>query len=242
MATRSDPPLPLARLRSRGQLTEVRAADLRFTRPEAVAFLNDVMGLDLTDGRRGRALERAHRGLGRRPAARRRSRCAASEEREEVAAFIEAFTGSNRFVIDYLADEVLARQPGQVRSTSCSAPPSSTGSPAASCDAVTGRADGARVLEDLERDNLFVVPLDAQRSWYRYHHLFADVLRARLLAEHPDEVPDLHRRASAWYAAHDLSRRRGPSRPRGRGLRPCRPPDGGGACRTCAGPGRTACC
>ena len=72
------------------------------------------------------------------------------------------------------------------------------------CDAVTGRADGARTLEDLERGNLFLVPLDAERSWYRYHHLFADVLRARLLAEHPDQVPGLHQRASAWYAAHDL--------------------------------------
>ena len=72
------------------------------------------------------------------------------------------------------------------------------------CDAVTGGADGARMLEDLERGNLFVVPLDAERSWYRYHHLFADVLRARLLAEHPEQVPALHRRASDWYAAHDL--------------------------------------
>ena len=72
------------------------------------------------------------------------------------------------------------------------------------CDAVTGGADGARVLEELDRGNLFVVPLDAERAWYRYHHLFADVLRARLLAEHPEQVPDLHRRASDWYAAHDL--------------------------------------
>ena len=124
-------------------------------------------------------------------------------ERGEVAGFIEAFTGSNRFVIDYLADEVLARQPAQVRDflLRTAVLDRLTGP---LCDAVTGRADGTRMLEDLERGNLFLVPLDTERSWYRYHHLFADVLRARLLAEHPDQVPGLHQRASAWYASHGL--------------------------------------
>ena len=88
--------------------------------------------------------------------------------------------------------------------TSCSAPPSSTDFTGPLCDAVTGGTDGTPTLEDLERGNLFLVPLDAERSWYRYHHLFADVLHARLLAEHPDQVPDLHERASAWFAARGL--------------------------------------
>ena len=201
LATRSDPPLPLARLRTRGQLTEVRAADLRLSVTEAGAFLNEVMGLHLTTADVAALEQRTEgwvaglqlAGLSLRD----------TSERGEVAAFIDAFTGSNRFVIDYLADEVLARQPTEVAGflLRTAVLDRLTGP---LCDAVTGRADGAHLLEHLERDNLFVVPLDAQRSWYRYHHLFADVLSTRLLAEHPDEVPDLHRRASAWYASHGL--------------------------------------
>ena len=124
-------------------------------------------------------------------------------ERGDVADFIEAFTGSNRFVIDYLADEVLSRQPAQVRDflLRTAVLERLTGS---LCDAVTGDADGTQVLEALDRGNLFLVPLDADRSWYRYHHLFADVLRARLLAEAPEQVRELHQRASDWYASHDL--------------------------------------
>ena len=201
MATRSDPPLPLALLRSRGQLTEVRAADLRFTRAEAREFLNRAMGLDLsaTDVN---ALEERTEGwvAGLQLAA---LSLQGIPERGAVVDFIEAFTGSSRFVIDYLADEVLARQPDEIRDflLRTAVLDRLTGP---LCDAVTGRVDGTRTLEDLERGNLFLVPLDSQRSWYRYHHMFADVLQARLLAEHPDQVPDLHRRASAWYAAHDL--------------------------------------
>lgn len=201
IATRSDPPLPLARLRSRGQLTEVRAGDLRFTPPEALEFLNRVMGLDLSAAD-SRALEERTEGwvAGLQLAA---LSLRDIREREEVVGFIEAFTGSNRFVIDYLTDEVLARQTVEVRDflLRTAVLDHLTGS---LCDAVTAGDNGRRMLEALERGNLFVVPLDDQRSWYRYHHLFADVLGARLLAEHSDEVPDLHRRASAWYAAHDL--------------------------------------
>ena len=124
-------------------------------------------------------------------------------DRDEVAGFISAFTGSNRFVIDYLADEVLARQPPQVRDFLLrTAILDRLHGPL--CDAVTGGTDGTRTLADLERGNLFVVPLDTERSWYRYHHLFADVLHARLLAEHPEQVPDLHERASGWFAARGL--------------------------------------
>ena len=202
LATRSDPPLPLARLRSRAQLTEIRAADLRFTAAESREFLNQVMGLDLTNADVDALEERTEgwivglqlAGLSLR----------GIPERAEVAGFIDAFTGSNRFVIDYLADEVLARQPAQVRSflLRTSVLDRLTGS---LCDSVTGRGDGTDMLEDLDRGNVFLVPLDSQRSWYRYHHLFADVLHARLLAEEPDQVPVLHQRASAWYALHDLA-------------------------------------
>ena len=201
MATRSDPPLPLARLRSRGQLTEVRAADLRFTPAEAREFLNRVMGLDLTAADVDALEERTEGWVAGLQLAALSLR--GIPERGEVAGFIEAFTGSNRFVIDYLADEVLARQPAEVRDflLRTAVLDRLTGP---LCDAVTGArrrrpdAGGPRARQPLPR------PARHQRSWYRYHHLFADVLRARLLAEHPDEVPGLHQRASAWYAAHDL--------------------------------------
>jgi len=202
MATRSDPPLPLARLRSGGKLTEVRAADLRFTSAEAREFLNRAMGLDLTAADVD-ALEERTEGwiVGLQLAA---LSLRGIPERGGVAGFIEAFTGSNRFVIDYLADEVLARQPAQVRDflLGTAVLDRLTGP---LCDAVTGGADGTRMLEDLERGNLFLVPLDNERSWYRYHHLFADVLRARLGAEAPDQVPSLHQRASEWFAARGLA-------------------------------------
>jgi ATP/maltotriose-dependent transcriptional regulator MalT len=201
MATRSDPPLPLARLRSRGQLSELRAADLRFTPAEAGEFLNRVMGLELTAADVDALEDRTEgwiaglqlaalslRGIG---------------DRDELAGFISAFTGSNRFVIDYLADEVLARQPPQIRDfLHRTAILDRLHGPL--CDAVTGGTDGTQTLADLERGNLFVIPLDTERSWYRYHHLFADVLQARLLAQHPEQVPDLHERASAWFATRGL--------------------------------------
>ncbi len=201
MASRSDPPLPLARLRSRGQLTEVRAADLRFTPAEASEFLNQAMGLDLTPADVG-ALDHRTEGwiAGLQLAA---LSLRGIPERRRVTAFIEAFTGSNRFVIDYLADEVLARQPAQVRDFLLQTA-ILDGLTGPLCDAVTGRADGTTTLADLERSDLFLVPLDSQRSWYRYHHLFADVLHARLLAERPDLVRVLHQRASAWFASRGL--------------------------------------
>ena len=201
IATRSDPPLPLARLRSRGQLSEVRAADLRFTPAEAREFLNQVMGLELTEADVDALEDRTEGWIAGLQLAALSLRGIA--DRNEVAGFISAFTGSNRFVIDYLADEVLARQPPQVRDFLLrTAILDRLHGPL--CDAVTGGTDGTRTLADLERGNLFVVPLDTERSWYRYHHLFADVLHARLLAEHPEQVPDLHERASGWFAARGL--------------------------------------
>ena len=201
MATRSDPPLPLARLRSRGQLSELRAAELRFTPAEAQEFLNRVMGLELTAADVDALEDRTEGWIAGLQLAALSLRGIA--DRDEVAGFISAFTGSNRFVIDYLADEVLARQPPQVRDFLLrTAILDRLHGPL--CDAVTGGTDGTRTLADLERGNLFVVPLDTERSWYRYHHLFADVLHARLLAEHPEQVPDLHERASGWFAARGL--------------------------------------
>ena len=201
LAPRADPPLPLARLRSRGQLVELRAADLRFTSSEAREFLNHVMGLDLTV-RDVEALEERTEGwvAGLQLAA---LSLRSTRTRGETADFLDAFTGSNRFVIDYLVDEVLLRLPSEAHQflLRTAVLDRLTGP---LCDAVTGGSGSASMLEGLERDNLFVVPLDAERSWYRYHHLFADVLHARLLAEHPDVVPSLHASASQWYAAHDL--------------------------------------
>ncbi|MFI7064576.1 LuxR C-terminal-related transcriptional regulator [Kribbella sp. NPDC050124] len=201
VATRTDPPFPLPRLRSRGQLTEVRAADLRFAPAEAQEFLNDAMGLRLGDDDVRRLDERTEGWIAGLQLAALSLRGTA--DRADVAEFIADFTGSHRFVIDYLVDEVLARQSAEVRNflLRTAVLDRLTGP---LCDALTGRTDRGQALTDLDRGNVFLVPLDAERSWYRYHHLFRDVLRARLLAEAPAEVPVLHRAASAWYAEHDL--------------------------------------
>jgi LuxR family transcriptional regulator, maltose regulon positive regulatory protein len=201
VATRSDPPLPLPRLRSRGQLVELRAAELRFTPGEAREFLNHVMGLDLAEDDVGALEERTEgwvAGLQLAALSLRSTRTA-----DDTAAFIDAFTGSNRFVLDYLVDEVLARLAPQAHQflLQTSVLDRLTGP---LCDAVTSGSGGAGMLERLERDNVFVVALDRERVWFRYHHLFADVLRARLLADQDHLAPVLHSRASEWYAAHDL--------------------------------------
>ncbi|MDQ5827320.1 MAG: helix-turn-helix transcriptional regulator, partial [Chloroflexota bacterium] len=198
IATREDPPLPLARFRARGQLTELRATDLRFTSSEAAAFLNHVMGLRLSTDDIA-ALEARTEGwiAGLQLAA------LSMHGRSDTARFIQAFTGSHRFVLDYLVEEVLERQPDRVRSFLLhTALLDRLSGPL--CDAVTERADGSGMLEILERSNLFVVPLDDTRQWYRYHHLFADVVHARLMEEHPEQVPALHRRASTWYEQNGL--------------------------------------
>ena len=198
IATREDPPLPLARFRARGQLTELRATDLRFTSSEAAAFLNHVMGLRLSTDDIA-ALEARTEGwiAGLQLAA------LSMHGRSDTARFIQAFTGSHRFVLDYLVEEVLERQPDRVRSFLLhTALLDRLSGPL--CDAVTGQEDGSGTLEALERGNLFVIPLDDTRQWYRYHHLFAEVLQARLREEQPEQVPALHRRASAWYEQNGL--------------------------------------
>ena len=193
ISTRADPSLPLARLRARGELVEVRAADLRFTLDEVAAYLNDVIGLDL-EAADIAALEGRTEGW----IAALQLAGLSLQGREDAAGFISGFAGDDRYVVDYLVEEVLGRLPETVRSflLETSILDRLSGS---LCDAVTGAKNGKEVLEMLDRSNLFVVPLDDRRHWYRYHHLFADVLRAHLLEEQPDDASDLHRRAGQWY-------------------------------------------
>ena len=193
IASRADPALPLARWRARGELAEIRAAGLRFTPDEAAAYLNEMMGLALT-ARDVATLEGRTEGW----IAALQLAALSMQGRDDVAGFIAGFAGDDRYVVDYLAEEVLQRQPDRVQAfllqTSILGRLSGP-----LCDAVTGQGGGKAMLEALDRGNLFLVPLDDRRRWYRYHQLFADVLQARLLDEQPGQVPDLHRRASAWY-------------------------------------------
>jgi LuxR family maltose regulon positive regulatory protein len=193
IASRADPALPLARWRARGELVEIRAADLRFTPDEAAAYLNEMMGLQLT-ARDVAALEARTEGW----IAALQLAALSMQGRDDVTGFIAGFAGDDRYVVDYLVEEVLQRQPDRVEAfllQTCIL--GRLNGPL--CDAVTGQGGGKAMLEALDRGNLFLVPLDDRRRWYRYHHLFADVLQARLLDERPGQVPDLHRRASAWY-------------------------------------------
>jgi len=201
IATREDPALPLARLRARGQLAELRVDDLRFTLAEAGGFLNQVMKLGLSSDEVA-AFEARTEGwiAGLQLAA------ISVQGREDAAGFIRSFTGSHRFVLDYLVEEVLSQQSEAVQAfllrTSildrlCGP----------LCDAVLTETSvsGQETLECLERANLFLVPLDRERRWYRYHHLFGDLLRARLQQTTPSEsVAELHIRASDWYEANGL--------------------------------------
>jgi LuxR family maltose regulon positive regulatory protein len=198
VTSRADPPLPLARLRTRDELVELRATDLRFTPAEATSFLNQVMGLGLTLADVD-ALEARTEGW----VAGLQLVALSIRGRTDISGFISAFTGTHRFVLDYLVDEVLQHQPPQVRGflLRTAVLERLTGP---LCDAVTEGTDGRAMLERLERANLFVVALDEDRAWFRYHHLFADVLRARMRSEEPDLVPVLHVRASDWYEHHDL--------------------------------------
>ncbi|MDB9526309.1 LuxR C-terminal-related transcriptional regulator [Oscillatoria sp. CS-180] len=198
IASRADPPLALARLRSHGELTELRAIDLRFTPDEAAAFLNQVMGLEISAAEVS-ALEQRTEGwiAGLQLAA------LSLQGRENVTDFVAAFSGDDRYIVDYLLEEVLQRQSDRVRHFLLQTAVLDRLS-GALCDAVTDQTDGQIMLETLERSNLFIVPLDNKRQWYRYHHLFADVLLAHARTEWPERLPQLHERASAWYEQHDL--------------------------------------
>jgi len=193
LISREDPPLPLARLRGRGQLAEIRADDLRFTPEESGQFLHRMLDIKLSD-KQVRELDTKTEGwiAGLQLAA------LAIQGREDVAEFISAFTGSHRFILDYLTEEVLGRQPETIKrfllhtsilNRLCGP----------LCDTVTSGSGGQAMLEQIERGNLFVIPLDDERYWYRYHHLFGDMLRRHLQQSSPESLPDLHRRASAWF-------------------------------------------
>lgn len=199
LATREDPPLQLSRLRARDQLTELRAADLRFTSAEAAEFLNRVMGLDISTEDIA-ALEIRTEGwiAGLQLAA------ISLQGHTDATRLIQTFTGSHRLVLDYLVEDVLDHQPQNIQDflLQTAVLDRLTSS---LCNVLTGQEDGQAILELLERANLFVVPLDNERHWYRYHHLFADVLQARLRTKQPDQVAILHRRASEWYEQKGLT-------------------------------------
>ena len=202
LASRSDPPLALARLRARGQLAELRAAELRFTTEEAAALLQQVAATP-----RGALSDAVVAALAARTegwAAGLQLAGLSLRGQPDIAGFVAGFTGSHRYVLDYLAEEVLERQSVQVRAflLETSVLERLSG---ALCDAVTGRAGNQALLGQVERAGLFLVPLDEVRAWWRYHHLFADLLRARLQDEQPGRVAQLHRNAAAWYSEHGLA-------------------------------------
>jgi ATP/maltotriose-dependent transcriptional regulator MalT len=193
LASRADPQLPLARLRARGQLTELRVAELMFTLEEAAALLRETAGLELRDDAVAALVARTEGW-----AAGLQLAALSLQRQPDAAGFVETFSGSHRHVLDYLTEEVLEQQPEPVRDflfeTSVldrlSGP---------LCDAVTGRADGQQMLEAIEGANLFLVPLDDVRGWWRYHPLFADLLRARLQQQDPERIHGLHRKAGLWH-------------------------------------------
>jgi len=199
LISRADPALPLARLRAQGDLLELRAADLRFTPDEVAAFLSDTMGQaypSAISAVLARQTEGWIAGLHLAALALRQS--------DDPAAFVAAFTGSHRYIIDYLTDEVLAQQPDAIRhfllhtsilEQMC----------APLCAALLEQAGTQAMLEQLEVSNLFVQPLDAERRWYRYHQLFAEMLRRRLARSFFDHIPELHRRAAHWYTEHGMA-------------------------------------
>ncbi|HSF82201.1 MAG TPA: LuxR C-terminal-related transcriptional regulator [Anaerolineales bacterium] len=199
LLTRTDPPLAISRLRGRGQLVEIRAHDLSFTPEEATALLNDLMKLDLSASdvsALGARTEGWIAGL--------RLTALSMQGRHDTSEFIREFTGSNRYIVDYLGEEVLRQQDERVQSflweTSILRRLS-----ASLCDRITGQSRSQQILEQLETANLFVIPLDDRRGWYRYHHLFSDFLQHQLKRHQRERVPDLHRRASEWYEENRLA-------------------------------------
>jgi LuxR family transcriptional regulator, maltose regulon positive regulatory protein len=198
LASRADPPLPLARLRAQGQLAELRAADLRFTAEEAAVLLRELVGQDLHgDAVATLAARTEGWAVGLQLAA------LSLRDQSDVNGFVETFSGSNRYVLDYFTEEVLERQPEPVRAflLETSVLERLSGP---LCDAITDRTDSQAMLETIEKANLFLVPLDEVRGWWRNHQLFADLLRARLQQRQPERVFELHRNAARWHEEHGL--------------------------------------
>ena len=207
LTSRSDPPLALARLRARGQLTELRAAELRFTAGEAAALLAQVAAAPGGAGPGAPLPDAVAAALAARTegwAAGLQLAGLSLRGQDDVGGFVAAFTGSHRYVLDYLAEEVLERQPSRVREflLETSVLERLSGE---LCDEVAGRPGSQELLEQAERAGLFLIPLDEVRGWWRYHHLFADLLRARLQQEQPGRAAELHRNAAAWYAERGLA-------------------------------------
>jgi LuxR family maltose regulon positive regulatory protein len=198
LASRADPPLPLARLRVRGQLAELREHDLRFTVEETAALLRERSGLELPASSLAALAARTEGWVAGLQLA-----ALSLHGHPDPAGFVASFSGSDRYVLDYLAEEVLDRQPEPLRAflLETSVLERLSGP---LCDAVRGRTDSQRLLEQAERANLFLVPLDSQRRWWRYHHLFADLLRARLRQTQPERVAGLHQSAAAWCDGNGL--------------------------------------
>ena len=198
LASRSDPPLSLARLRARGQLAEVRAAELRFTPAEAGELLQHVASALPEASVAALAARTEGWAAGLQLAA------LSLRGQHDATGFVAAFTGSHRYVLDYLAEEVLERQDKELRTflLETSVLERLSGP---LCDAATGRGGSQALLEEAERSGLFLIPLDEERGWWRYHHLFADLLRARLQAEQPGRAARLHRNAAAWCQEHGLA-------------------------------------
>ncbi len=195
ITTRADPPLSLARMRARSQLSELRRADLRLTLDETLAFLNQVMGLALSEQEVAAIDARTEGWLAGLQLA-----VLSMQGHADIPSYIKSFSGSHRFIIDYLTEEVLQQQPQSVRDFllhTCILDRLS----GRLCDSLTGRSDGQSMLEELEAANLFIVPLDDERRWYRYHSLFSDFLRHRLSQSHSNLPPELHRRAATWFAS-----------------------------------------
>ena len=197
ITSRAEPPFPLSRLRVRRQLLEITEQDLRFTRQEAGEFLNQISKLQLTADDIS-ILETRTEGwiAGLQLAA------ISLNDEEDKALFIQTFAGDDNYITDYLTDEVLKRQPEEIRDFLLETSILSKLTPAL-CDAITGRQNSAVILEKLEKAKLFLIPLDNKRHWYRYHHLFADLLREQLIQTNPTQLAPLHRAASQWLSAHE---------------------------------------
>ena len=209
--TREDPPLPLAKLRANNQLTEIRARDLRFNSQEVSTFLNQVMGLSLTEKNILALEERTEgwvvglqlAGLALQSSSSRQS-LSASKQYTNPSRFIANLSGSNRFILNYLTEEVLNQQPPDIQTfllqTSCLEKLNDD-----LCNTLTGRLDSHVLLERLYNDNLFLIPLDDKQDWYRYHQLFADLLRDLQKSQHKEAAKQLHQRASRWYTQHGMA-------------------------------------
>ena len=197
--TRADPPLPLGRMRTVGDMVEIRARELRFDLREAAELIHGVVAVELTDRDVADLVGRTEGW-----AAGLYLAALSLRGRASPGAFVRQFTGDNRFIVDYLVEDVLSQQPDEIREFLTRT--SVLGRFCAPlCDAVTGSSDAAAIIDALERENLFVVPLDENRQWFRYHHLFAQVLRGQLTRTEPELLPVLHARASAWHRASGLT-------------------------------------